>query len=89
MERRKWGQLSIRPERAIAQYRRKNGNHGGRSVWCDHELYVWSWFAGRSGNWNDKKLLSFSPLFIDILSGGLKMFLAMAYILLSGEIRGV
>lgn len=38
-------------------------------VWCDHDLYVWLWFAGRCGTKNDKNMVSVSPLFSDILSG--------------------
>jgi hypothetical protein len=38
-------------------------------AWCDRDLYVWHWFAGRSGTNNDLTVASASPLFNDILGG--------------------
>lgn len=38
-------------------------------AWCDSDLYVYHWFAGRCGTNNDKTMVNFSPLFTDILSG--------------------
>jgi Plant transposon protein len=38
-------------------------------AWCDHDLYVWSWFAGRAGTNNDITVANASPLFNDIMTG--------------------
>lgn len=53
-------------------------------VWCDIDMYIWSWIAGRCGTNNDRTLLSFSAFFIDILSGSLDINLPMAYNFLPG-----
>lgn len=50
----------------------------GMEAWFDHELYIRSWFRGRCGTNNEKTLLSFSTLFIDILSGAWNLFLPMS-----------
>jgi hypothetical protein len=36
---------------------------------CDHNLYCWSWYAGRAGTNNDLTVISSSPLFNRIMSG--------------------
>lgn len=37
-------------------------------AWCDSELCILHWFPGRPGTTNDKIMVSFSPLFQDIIS---------------------
>lgn len=37
-------------------------------AWCDSNLYLWHWFAGRPGTNNDLTTLDSSPLFNDILA---------------------
>lgn len=51
----------------------------GIEAWCGHDLYVCSWFPGRGGRNNDRTLLSFNHLFIDILSGSFEIELPMTY----------
>lgn len=62
-------------------YNKKDSNMAKVTVaaWCYHDLYVWSWFSGRSGTKNDKTLLSLAPLFMDILPGSFSIFLPMSY----------
>lgn len=36
-------------------------------AWCDWELYIWHWFAGRPSTNNDLTLVSASPLINEIL----------------------
>jgi Plant transposon protein len=35
-------------------------------AWCDRDLYVWHWFAGRCGTNNDLTVAGASPLFNDL-----------------------
>lgn len=48
-------------------------------AWCDTQLYVWHWYAGRAGTNNDKTLVTYSPLFTDILAGRYKLDLGEDY----------
>lgn len=56
----------------------------GVEAWCDHELYIWSWFAGRCDTNKYKTMLASSLLFMDILSGKLDLHLPMSCRLLPG-----
>lgn len=47
--------------------------------WCDHDLYCWSWFAGRPGTNNDLNVLARSPLFKGILSKELSINVVQGY----------
>lgn len=51
----------------------------GIEAWCDRSLYAWSWFSGRCGTNNDKTLLAYSPLFMDILCGSFNLNLPTQY----------
>ena len=55
-------------------------------AWCDSDLYVWHWFAGRAGTTNDKTMVSISPLFQDILTGKYPFQLKQPYKVLSNSI---
>ena len=51
-----------------------NGKEGKMATivveaWCDRDLYIWSWFAGRAGTNNDLNVLAVSPLIQSILRG--------------------
>lgn len=67
--------------------RRRANNKTGRKkketlaveAWCEHEFYIWRCFSGRYGTNNDKTILAFYPLFIDVLSGAFNIFLPMSY----------
>ena len=48
-------------------------------AWCDSKLYIWHWFAGKTGTTNDKTMVSFSPLFQDIFSGKYAFKFGMPY----------
>lgn len=37
-------------------------------AWCDHDLYCWHWYPGRSGTNNDITIVSRSPLFRDVFN---------------------
>lgn len=51
-------------------------------VWCDHSVYVWNCFAGRTGTNNNLRLLSVLPLFNDILTGKFNTHVLTPYKLL-------
>lgn len=53
-------------------------------AWYDHELYVWNWFGGRCEINNEKTLMAFSPLVMDILSGIFNIFLPISYSFVPG-----
>lgn len=38
-------------------------------AWCDIDLYVWHWWAGKAGTSNDKTMVAYSPLFQDLFNG--------------------
>lgn len=57
----------------------------GVYAWYDHELYVWRWCGGHCGTNNDKNLLLFYPLFIDILPGAINTFYPMGYTFSHGK----
>lgn len=48
-------------------------------AWCDDDLYIWHWFAGRPGTTNDKTMLAFSPLFQSVFNGTYSFYLSRAY----------
>lgn len=39
--------------------------------WCDHDRYIWHWFAGRPGTNNDLNVMAHSPLFQKIFNNRL------------------
>lgn len=65
-------------------YNTKDGSLSTNQVeaWRDYDLYVWHLFPGRAGTNNDMKMLSFSPLFNDLLLGNFKFRLASEFRLL-------
>jgi hypothetical protein len=70
------------PKALKGQYHNpKNGRPA--SINCeamtDSDLYCWHWFAGRAGTNIDITLVDNSPLFIDILTGRRRMYLADGY----------
>lgn len=54
-------------------------------AWCDHDLYIWHWFAGRPGTNNDITMLDTSHLFMDVITGAYKIELINEYELLTME----
>jgi Plant transposon protein len=48
---------------------------------CDHDLYCWSWYAGRAGTNNDLTVISTSPLFNRIMSATNVLKLPEGYML--------
>ena len=48
-------------------------------AWCDMDLYIWHWFPGRPGTTNDKTMVSFSPLFIEIFNRTYELHLPTPY----------
>lgn len=53
-------------------------------AWCDHDLYIWHWFAGRCGTNNDKTMVAMSPLFREILTGNYDFKLPTPYTIRPG-----
>lgn len=58
-------------------------------VWCDRELYIWSWFVDRSGKiaskTNGNVLRTLSPLFQNILNRSLPFILPSSYTVKAGR----
>lgn len=56
-------------------------------IWSSRDVYVWHWFAGRSGTNNALTVVDYSPLCTEILSG--KINLLFEYGIKFGCIEGV
>lgn len=48
-------------------------------VWCDHDLHICSWIAGRFGTNIEGTMPSVIPMFMEILSDRFDMTLPMNY----------
>lgn len=59
----------------------KDGKLAAISVeaWCDRDLYVWHWFAGRCATNNDLTMIESSPLFNDIFTSSFSFNLFSPY----------
>lgn len=47
--------------------------------WCDHDRYIWHWFAGRPGTNNDLNVMAHSPLFQKIFNNRLPFIVQNGY----------
>ena len=50
-------------------------------AWCDSSLYCWHWFVGRCATNNDRTVMGYSPLLVDILNNERQMRLEDGYAL--------
>ena len=62
-------------------YNPKDGKLAAISVeaWCDRDMYVWHWFAGRCATNNDLTMIDSSPLFNDIFTSSFPFRLLSPY----------